>query len=132
MPRPNYHLLCHFLCVLYHISRRSTHNLMSAANLGVCVGPSLLWSDSPATCPTEDLRTVPALVELLIAHCELLCGPHVPNLLGDPRDSGTEESDCKYLSISLCPQQRRACGWISNGRVLSVFHYSYETGRQFH
>lgn len=69
---------------------------MSAGNLGVCVGPSLLWSDSPATCPTEDLRTVPALVEILIAHCELLCGPHVPNLLGDPRDSGTEESDCKY------------------------------------
>ncbi|KAL5241046.1 hypothetical protein ACI65C_008456 [Semiaphis heraclei] len=93
LPKPNYHLLCHFLCVLYHISRRSTHNLMSAANLGVCVGPSLLWSDSPAMCPTEDLRTVPALVEILITHCELLCGPHVPNLLGDPRDSGTEESD---------------------------------------
>lgn len=96
LPKPNYHLLCHFLCVLYHISRRSAHNLMSAANLGVCVGPSLLWSDSPAMCPTEDLRTVPALVEILITHCELLCGPHVPNLLGDPRDSGTEESDCKY------------------------------------
>ncbi|XP_050442931.1 rho GTPase-activating protein 20-like isoform X2 [Adelges cooleyi] len=93
LPKPNYHLLCHFLCVLYHISRRSTHNLMSAANLGVCVGPSLLWSDSPAMCPTEDLRTVPALVEILITHCEVLCGPHVPNLLGDPRDSGTEESD---------------------------------------
>ncbi|XP_050530835.1 rho GTPase-activating protein 20-like isoform X2 [Daktulosphaira vitifoliae] len=93
LPKPHYHLLCHFLCVLYHISRRSNHNLMSAANLGVCVGPSLLWSDSPAMCPTEDLRTVPALVELLITHCEVLCGPHVPNLLGDPRDSGTEESD---------------------------------------
>lgn len=74
---------------------------MSAANLGVCVGPSLLWSDSPATCPTEDLRTVPALVELLITHCELLCGPHVPILLGDPRDSGTEESDCKYGGACL-------------------------------
>lgn len=76
---------------------------MSAANLGVCVGPSLLWSDSPAMCPTEDLRTVPALVEILIAHCELLCGPHVPNLLGDPRDSGTEESDCKF------PYRARVC-----------------------
>lgn len=95
MPKPNYYLLCHFLCVLYNISRRSTHNLMSAANLGVCVGPSLLWADSPATCPAEDLRTVPALVEILITHCELLCGPHVPMLLGDPRDSGTEESDCE-------------------------------------
>lgn len=119
MPKPNYHLLCHFLCVLYHISRRSTHNLMSAANLGVCVGPSLLWSDSPAMCPTEDLRTVPALVEILITHCELLCGPHVPNLLGDPRDSGTEESDCKcaaYMSITTYRGSH-----FRRGRVFDTF-----------
>jgi len=122
LPKPNYHLLCHFLCVLYHISRRSTHNLMSAANLGVCVGPSLLWSDSPAMCPTEDLRTVPALVEILITHCELLCGPHVPNLLGDPRDSGTEESDCKCaanMPIAINYWSREAL----QGRVFDPFLY---------
>ncbi|XP_054265488.1 rho GTPase-activating protein 20-like isoform X2 [Macrosteles quadrilineatus] len=91
LPKVNHSLLCHFLCVLHHISRRAPHNLMSTSNLGVCVGPSLLWSD--AMCVTEDLRAVPVLVECLVSHCQVLCGSHVPHLLGDPRDSGTEESD---------------------------------------
>lgn len=69
---------------------------MSAANLGVCVGPSLLWSDMGIV--GEELRAIPSLVECLVTHCQVLCGTHVPHLLGDPRDSGTEESDCKYLS----------------------------------
>uniref|UniRef100_A0A1B6DL33 Rho-GAP domain-containing protein n=1 Tax=Clastoptera arizonana TaxID=38151 RepID=A0A1B6DL33_9HEMI len=91
LPKCHLTLLSYFLCVLHHISQRSSHNLMSAGNLGVCVGPSLLWSD----CNTvgEDLRAVPAVVECLITHCQMLIGTHVPHLLGDPRDSGTEESD---------------------------------------
>lgn len=91
LPKPNHTLLSHFLCVLHHISRRSSQNLMSAANLGVCVGPSLLWSDVGVV--GEELRAIPSLVECLITHCQVLCGTHVPHLLGDPRDSGTEESD---------------------------------------
>lgn len=71
---------------------------MSPTNLGVCVGPSLLWSDSVTP---ADLRAVPLLVETLIAHCEYLCGPRLPHLLGDPRDSGTEESDCKHFQGKL-------------------------------
>lgn len=98
LPSCNHSLLCYFLCVLHHISRRSAHNLMSAANLGVCVGPSLLWADG---CDVDDLRAVPTLVECLITHCQVLCGTQVPHLLGDPRDSGTEESDCKSYAF-LC------------------------------
>ncbi|XP_073993009.1 rho GTPase-activating protein 20-like isoform X3 [Rhodnius prolixus] len=90
LPKVNRILLCHVLCVLHHVGRRSCTNLMSPTNLGVCVGPSLLWSDSVTP---ADLRAVPLLVETLIAHCEYLCGPRLPHLLGDPRDSGTEESD---------------------------------------
>ncbi len=105
LPKPNHLLLIHFLCVLYHIARRSCHTLMSAANLGVCVGPSLLWSECPNV--SDDLRIVPSIVECLITHCEFLCGSHVPSLLGDLRDSGTEESDCKYLekfSFKISPK----------------------------
>ncbi|XP_039300570.1 uncharacterized protein LOC111049360 [Nilaparvata lugens] len=99
LPKANHSLLAYFVCVLHHISRRSAQNLMSAANLGVCVGPSLLWGGGG--CPggsgggvvVEDLRAVPALVEALITNCQFLLGSHVPHLLGDPRDSGTEESD---------------------------------------
>jgi RhoGAP domain. len=93
LPKANYILLSHFLCVLHHISRRSAHNLMSSSNLGVCVGPSLIWGSNPSI--AEDLRLMPALVDCLITNCEVLLGPHVSHLLGDPRDSGTEESDCK-------------------------------------
>jgi hypothetical protein len=97
LPRSNVTLLSHFLCVLHHVARRAAHNLMSATNLGVCVGPSLLWAHTPTPASS---RAVPNLVELLIVRCELLLGPHVPLLLGDPperdltrQDSGAEESD---------------------------------------
>ncbi|PSN53413.1 hypothetical protein C0J52_21377 [Blattella germanica] len=79
------------------------HNLMSAANLGVCVGPSLLWAHTPTPASS---RAVPSLVELLVARCELLLGPHVPLLMGDPperdptrQDSGAEESDSLHCGL---------------------------------
>ncbi|XP_047106715.1 uncharacterized protein LOC124775916 isoform X2 [Schistocerca piceifrons] len=97
LPKPNLLLLSMFVCVLHHISRRSAHNLMTAANLGVCVGPSLLWAASPATLTPSSSRAVPALAELLVARAELLFGPHLPLMLGEPpterQDSGAEESD---------------------------------------
>lgn len=124
LPKQNHLLLIHFLCVLYHIARRSCHTLMSAANLGVCVGPSLLWSDCPNV--GDDLRVVPSVVECLITHCEYLCGSHVPSLLGDLRDSGTEESDCKYLRrISLLDKIIVPTLLTSN----FVFRRSHETRR---
>ena len=108
LPRSSVTLLSHFLCVLHHVARRASHNLMSATNLGVCVGPSLLWAQTPTSASSW---AVPSLVELLVVRCELLLGPHVPLLLGDPperdptrQDSGAEESDslhCKSLCLSL-------------------------------
>ena len=101
LPKSNQILLAHFLCVLHHIARKSSLNLMSAGNLGVCVGPSLLWT--PCMTPAGS-KAVPALVEALVTHCEVIIGPHVPHLLGEPperpQDSGAEESDslhCKPL-----------------------------------
>jgi len=106
LPRSSVTLLSHFLCVLHHIARRAPHNLMSASNLGVCVGPSLLWAHTPTPASS---RAVPSLVELLVVRCELLLGPHVPLLLGDPperdptrQDSGAEESDSLHCE-SKCP-----------------------------
>jgi hypothetical protein len=78
---------------------------MSAANLGVCVGPSLLWAHTPTPASS---RAIPSLVELLIVRCELLLGPHVPLLLGDPperdptrQDSGAEESDSLHCESQI-------------------------------
>lgn len=90
LPKANYTLLSHLVCVLHHVARRSKHNLMCASNLGVCCGPSLLWSPNPTV---NQSRAIPALTETLIRHCEVLFGDGVTQLLGEERsDSGAEES----------------------------------------
>lgn len=63
---------------------------MCASNLGVCCGPSLLWSPSPSV---NQSRAIPNLTESLIRHCETLFGEGVLHLFGEERsDSGAEES----------------------------------------
>jgi hypothetical protein len=83
-------LLRHFLCVLLHIVANSSHNMMSASNLAVCVGPSLLWAPvaaanataaaaalNPALALSAEAtasKQVPALVAVLIDKCSILFG----------------------------------------------------------
>ncbi|KRT84402.1 hypothetical protein AMK59_2800, partial [Oryctes borbonicus] len=99
LPRENHVLLAHVICLLYHIAKKARYNLMSATNLGVCVGPSLLWE------PTQNapMRTLPSLMEILINQCQTLFGPQVTSLLGEvANDSGAEESDSLHsLGLSL-------------------------------
>ncbi|XP_066250082.1 rho GTPase-activating protein 20-like isoform X2 [Euwallacea similis] len=99
LPRENHTLLRHVICVLYNIAKKSRFNLMSAANLGVCVGPSMLW-ESAQNAP---LRTLPTLIEMLINNCQALFGSQVVTLLGEvANDSGAEESDSLHsLGLSL-------------------------------
>lgn len=97
LPSANVTLLRHFLCVLVHIAANSSHNMMSASNLAVCVGPSLLWA--PITAPTGSnasaslnpalalsaeataSKQVPALVAVLIDKCTLLFGAETVRFL---------------------------------------------------
>ncbi|XP_020286979.1 rho GTPase-activating protein 20-like isoform X2 [Pseudomyrmex gracilis] len=91
LPKANYTLLSHLICVLHHVARRSKRNLMCASNLGVCCGPSLLWSSNPSV---NQSRAIPTITEMLIRHCEDLFGAGVTQLLGEDTrsDSGAEES----------------------------------------
>ncbi|XP_032669575.1 uncharacterized protein LOC116843329 isoform X1 [Odontomachus brunneus] len=90
LPKANHTLLSHLICVLHHVARRSKRNLMCASNLGVCCGPSLLWSPNPSV---NQSRAIPTITEMLIRHCEDLFGAGVTQLLGEERsDSGAEES----------------------------------------
>ncbi|XP_044595516.1 rho GTPase-activating protein 20-like isoform X2 [Cotesia glomerata] len=100
LPKENYTLLSHLVCVLHHIARRSKQNLMCASNLGVCCGPSLLWSSNPTV---NQSRAIPTLTEMLIRHCEILFGDGVTLLFGEERsDSGAEEStDSLHCGLSL-------------------------------
>lgn len=76
-------------------------------NLGVCVGPSLLWPNTPCD---KAPKAVPMVVELLIVKAEALFGPQITGLLGNGSpensnallDSGAEESDSLHsVGISL-------------------------------
>lgn len=76
-------------------------------NLGVCVGPSLLWPHTPCE---KSPKAVPIVVELLIVKAEALFGPQITGLLGNGSpessnallDSGAEESDSLHsVGISL-------------------------------
>ncbi|XP_072755151.1 uncharacterized protein [Anoplolepis gracilipes] len=101
LPKANYTLLSHLICVLHHVARRSKRNLMCASNLGVCCGPSLLWSSNPSV---NQSRAIPTITELLIRNCEDLFGAGVTQLLGEDTrsDSGAEEStDSLHCGISL-------------------------------
>ncbi|XP_045476906.1 rho GTPase-activating protein 20-like isoform X3 [Harmonia axyridis] len=99
LPTENYLLLSNVVCVLHNITKKAKYNLMSPANLAVCLGPSLLWE----TTPNSPLRTLPTLVETIITQCQVLFGTQIVSILGEVQnDSGAEESDSLHsLGLSL-------------------------------
>lgn len=107
LPKAHYVLLTYFVCLLQAIAKKSNINLMCPMNLGVCVGPSLLWPHTPCE---KSPKAVPMVVELLIVKAEALFGPQITGLLGNGSpessnallDSGAEESDSLHsVGISL-------------------------------
>lgn len=107
LPKAHYNMLTYFVCLLQAIAKKSNINLMCPMNLGVCVGPSLLWPSAPCD---KAPKAVPMVVELLIVKAEALFGPQISGLLGNGTpessnallDSGAEESDSLHsVGISL-------------------------------
>ncbi|XP_061718504.1 uncharacterized protein LOC133526075 [Cydia pomonella] len=107
LPKSHYNMLTYFVCLLQAIAKKSNINLMCPMNLGVCVGPSLLWPNTPCD---KAPKAVPMVVELLIVKAEALFGPQISGLLGSGSpessnallDSGAEESDSLHsVGISL-------------------------------
>ncbi|KAG7312253.1 hypothetical protein JYU34_001725 [Plutella xylostella] len=107
LPKSHYTMLTYFVCLLQAIAKKSNINLMCPMNLGVCVGPSLLWPNTPCE---KAPKAVPMVVELLIVKAEALFGPQIVGLLGSGSpessnallDSGAEESDSLHsVGISL-------------------------------
>lgn len=107
LPKAHYTMLTYFICLLQAIAKKSNINLMCPMNLGVCVGPSLLWPNTPCD---KAPKAVPMVVELLIVKAEALFGPQIAGLLGNGNpessnallDSGAEESDSLHsVGISL-------------------------------
>ncbi|XP_057375520.1 uncharacterized protein LOC130696460 [Daphnia carinata] len=116
LPSANVTLLRHFLCVLLHIVANSSHNMMSASNLAVCVGPSLLWAPvstsnasaaalNPALALSAEAtasKQVPALVAVLIDKCTLLFGAETANLLNDKPPVATSAAEAQNSRRVSC------------------------------
>ncbi|KAI9554319.1 hypothetical protein GHT06_019591 [Daphnia sinensis] len=118
LPSANVTLLRHFLCVLLHIVANSSHNMMSASNLAVCVGPSLLWAPAstanasaaaaalnPALALSAEAtasKQVPALVAVLIDKCSILFGAETANLLNDKPPVATSAPEAQNSRRLSC------------------------------
>lgn len=118
LPSANVTLLRHFLCVLLHIVANSSHNMMSASNLAVCVGPSLLWAPAstanasaaaaalnPALALSAEAtasKQVPALVAVLIDKCSILFGAETANLLNDKPPVATSAPEAQNSRRVSC------------------------------
>lgn len=81
LPSANVTLLRHFLCVLMHITANSSHNMMSASNLAVCVGPSLLWAPQLTALPPASSGSSSALNSALALSAEATASKQVPALV---------------------------------------------------
>ncbi|KAM9798222.1 T cell activation RhoGTPase activating protein b [Neosynchiropus ocellatus] len=135
LPRCNQLLLQHLLCLLHHILQNADINKMSASNLAVCIGPTLLQlDDTPLEEQKDKMGKATELTQFLIEHCESL-GENVLNLLDtdedslcsqhhdsaydstDPDGEGGDSSshDGSSWSSSLSPNVAARVSWPSNG-----------------
>ncbi|XP_062531536.1 uncharacterized protein LOC101739889 isoform X2 [Bombyx mori] len=130
LPKAHYTMLTYFVCLLQAIAKKSNINLMCPMNLGVCVGPSLLWPNTPCD---KAPKAVPKVVELLIVKADILFGPQIAGLLGNGSpespnallDSGAEESDSLHSvgisldSMELTPRKEKLSLSRDSGLTLS-------------
>ncbi|XP_038218753.1 rho GTPase-activating protein 26-like [Zerene cesonia] len=78
LPPDNYEMLRIVLTHLCNVAAKSSANLMSACNLSVCFGPTLLRAERETVASILELKFYNVLVEALIDHCHELFQPHPP------------------------------------------------------
>ncbi|XP_057209802.1 T cell activation RhoGTPase activating protein b [Triplophysa rosa] len=97
LPRANNLLLQHLLCLFYHISKHSDTNKMTAQNLAVCIGPTLLHRNRKSL-EMDDVDKVAKLIHFLIEHCCDVFGHTIVTLLGDLKEQESiDKSDSACL-----------------------------------
>ncbi|KAE8602286.1 hypothetical protein XENTR_v10013936 [Xenopus tropicalis] len=101
LPRPNWILLQHLICVLYHISKASTLNKMDSNNLAVCIGPNMLQPHHDYNLSLEAQKQandrVISLVEFFIDNCFDLFGQNVSQCLSTSKEELLEDTDVSEI-----------------------------------
>ena len=62
--------------------------MMTASNLAICVGPSLLWSEDPNNTDQKYYKEVSALVQILIEEYPKLFDKYLPELFEKKEANG--------------------------------------------
>ncbi|KAM4772352.1 T-cell activation Rho GTPase-activating protein [Rhinophrynus dorsalis] len=129
LPRPNWVLLQHLICVLHNISKTSAVNKMDANNLAVCIGPNMLIPPQDKSLSLETQKQlndkVITLVEFFIDNCFDLFGDNVSDLLGtsehdsledlDPAELTSHQNDSAYDSTD--PEHEGQASTISDYQI---------------
>ncbi|XP_059082791.1 uncharacterized protein LOC131880234 isoform X3 [Tigriopus californicus] len=88
LPRMNGLLLQHVLYLLFQIASHSQENMMTASNLAICVGPSILWSSDNAVMMDQQFsKQVSCVAQILIEEYNTLYkGDLTPYAFSEPSD----------------------------------------------
>eukprot|EP00090_Calanus_glacialis_P001956 TRINITY_DN11459_c0_g1_i1.p1 TRINITY_DN11459_c0_g1~~TRINITY_DN11459_c0_g1_i1.p1 ORF type:complete len:1431 (-),score=227.73 TRINITY_DN11459_c0_g1_i1:552-4844(-) len=91
LPPANNYLLKHLLYILNKTAVNNQENMMTASNLSICVGPSLIWThDQNYMLDQNYSKEVSALIQILIEDYEKLYGSETPELFCKPAETKSE------------------------------------------
>ncbi|XP_041418777.1 T-cell activation Rho GTPase-activating protein isoform X2 [Xenopus laevis] len=103
LPRPNWILLQHLICVLHHISKASTVNKMDSNNLAVCIGPNMLQPRHDKILSLEAQKQandrVITLVEFFIDNCFDLFDENISQLISTTEKDSLEDTDVSEITF---------------------------------
>uniref|UniRef100_A0A670HXA1 Rho GTPase-activating protein 20 n=1 Tax=Podarcis muralis TaxID=64176 RepID=A0A670HXA1_PODMU len=111
LPGANVMLLRYLFGVLHSIERQSEDNKMTAFNLAVCIGPSLLWLPAATNSWTEEEFTM-KIFNAFLWETVHLCSPRLPSKAVRPRLRGPlrkQRQRCRCLRTGASmPKPARA------------------------
>ncbi|XP_034972118.2 rho GTPase-activating protein 20 [Zootoca vivipara] len=100
LPGANVMLLRYLFGVLHSIERQSEDNKMTAFNLAVCIGPSLLWLPAATNSWTEEEFTMKAsvLIEFMIQNGRRIFGDEINYIFAAMMPQNDNQEDSSDLS----------------------------------
>ncbi|VDK17527.1 unnamed protein product [Anisakis simplex] len=84
LPKTHFDMLRLVIEHLKKVADRSSDNLMTVGNLGVCFGPTLLRPKEETMAAIMDIKFCNVVVEVLIANCDLIFNTQPSNIDGVP------------------------------------------------
>ncbi|XP_066518315.1 uncharacterized protein arhgap20b isoform X2 [Hoplias malabaricus] len=103
LPQVNHSLLCYLFLILHRIHSCADVNQMTAANLALCVAPSVLWRNSVSSTEEENQNNleVAALVRFLIENSPSIFGEEVETTFSELWNAAEQETDDLSASASF-------------------------------